>query len=211
MAPPDRDALEARIRAGCQAGDRKQAATALLEGYGQELFAFLVAHLRDRQAAGEVFSQFTEDMWRGLEGFRWQCSARVWSYTLVRNAATRYMKDVRRRRVRHVPLSQAGPLSELQQKIRTETLEAMRTDKKNRVEQLRESLRPEDQALLVLRVNRKLGWKEIARVMLHDSETVADDVLAKDAARMRQRYQAVKERLQRMAAEQGLVPKGGET
>jgi hypothetical protein len=65
--------------------------------------------------------------------------------------------------------------------------------------------------LLVLRVNRKLGWKEIARVMWHDGEVVDDDLLEKEAMRLRQRYQAVKERLRRMATEKGLVPTDGET
>jgi RNA polymerase sigma-70 factor (ECF subfamily) len=210
MDPTERGALEARIRAACQAGDRKQAATMLLEGYGQELLGFLIAHMRDREAAAEVFSQFTEDLWRGLPGFRWQCSARVWSYTLVRNAATRHAKDARRRRARQVPLSRAGPLSEIAEKIRTATLAALRTDTKTRMAQLRETLRPDDQMLLVLRVNRKLGWKEIARVMWHDGEVVDDDLLEKEAMRLRQRYQAVKERLRRMATEKGLVPPDGE-
>jgi RNA polymerase sigma-70 factor (ECF subfamily) len=205
MDPRTRDALEARIRAACQAGEKKRAATTLLEGYGQELLGFLIAHLRDREAAAEVFSQFTEDLWRGLDGFRWQCSARVWSYTLLRNAATRHANDARRQRARNVPLSHAGPLSEIEQKIRTATLAAAQTENKGKIERLRESLCPEDQSLLVLRVNRKLGWKEIAQVMFHAGETSDDEALAKEATRLRQRYQSVKERLRRLAKEQGIV------
>ncbi|MGH7436038.1 MAG: RNA polymerase sigma factor [Polyangiaceae bacterium] len=206
MDPSTRDALEARIRAACQAGEKKEAATALLEGYGQELLGFLIAHLRDREAAAEVFSQFTEDLWRGLDKFRWQCTARVWSYTLLRNAATRHANDARKRRARNVPLSRAGPLSEIEQKIRTATLTAARTETKSKVARLRESLCPEDQSLLVLRVNRKLGWKEIAQVMFHDGEASDDEVLAREATRLRQRYQGIKEKLRRMAQEQGIVP-----
>jgi RNA polymerase sigma-70 factor (ECF subfamily) len=211
MGATEGQGLEARIRAASEAGDRKGAATALLEGYGHELLAFLIAHLRDRDAAAEVFSQFTEDLWRGLDGFRWQCSARVWSYTLARNAATRYLKDARRRQGRHVPLSRAGPLSGVAQKVRTETLAALRTETRTGLEKLRESLRPEEQTLLVLRVNRKMNWNEIAQVLLHEGEVAAGDVLRKDAVRLRQRYQAIKDKLRRMAAEQGLVvPDEGE-
>lgn len=205
MSAADRDALEAAIRAACKAGDKKRAATALLEGYGQELLGFLIAHLRDREIAAEVFSEFTEDLWHGLDGFRWQCSARVWCYTLIRNAATRHVKDAQRRRRRQVPLSRAGPISEIAEKIRTATLAALRTDARTKMAELRESLRPEDQALLVLRVNRKLEWKEIAQILFHDGEHVAEDVLAKDAIRLRQRYQVVKERLRRMAEERGVT------
>jgi RNA polymerase sigma-70 factor (ECF subfamily) len=210
MDPADRVALEARIAAACKAGDKRAGATALLEGYGAELLGFLLAHLRDHDAAGEVFSQFTEDLWRGLDGFRWQCSARVWSYTLIRNAATRYGKDARKRRGRHVPLSHAGPLSQIAEKVRTATLAGARTDARGRMAKLRESLRPDDQMLLVLRVNRKLGWKEIARVMWHEGEDVDDAVLETEAVRLRQRYQAVKERLRRLAEERGIGPDGGD-
>jgi RNA polymerase sigma-70 factor (ECF subfamily) len=211
MDDAERATLEDRIRAACRAGDKKEAATALLEGYGQELLGFLIGHLRDREAAGEVFSQFTEDLWRGLDGFRWQCSARVWSYTLVRNAATRYGKEAQRRRGRQVPLSRAGPLSEIAEKIRTATLTADRTDTRSRMAKLRESLRPEDETLLLLRVNRKLGWKEIAQVMFHEGESAESDVLTKEAVRLRQRYTALKEKLRRMAAEQGFVASDGES
>lgn len=201
----ERDALEARIRTHCQAGDKKRAATALLEGYGRELLGFLLARLRDREAAAEVFSQFTEDLWRGLDAFRWECSARVWSYMLVRHAASDYVRDVRKRRGRQVSLSRAGPLSEIEQKIRTATLMAARTASQSRVAQLRESLPADDQTLLILRVNRKLGWKEIAQVMVYEGETVADDVLEKEAVRLRKRFQLTREKLRRMAEEQGLV------
>jgi RNA polymerase sigma-70 factor (ECF subfamily) len=206
MGGVDGDALEAAILAACRSGDRTKAATLLLEAYGQELLGFLIAQLHDREQATEVFSQFTEDLWRGLEGFRWECSARVWSYTLIRNAATRHQKAARRRRQRHAPLSQAGALSEIEEKVRTATLRALRTEAKSRMVQLREQLAPQDQMLLILRVNRKLDWKEIAKVVFHDGDPVPEETLAKDAARLRQRYQAVKARLRRMAEEAGLVP-----
>jgi len=208
-APEDREALELRIHALCKAGDKKGAATLLLEGYGRELFGFLIAHLRDRDAAGDVFAQFAEDLWRGLDGFRWQCSARVWSYTLTRHAASRYIHDVRRRRARNVPLSRAGPLSEIAEKIRTTTRVGARTEARSQIAQLREELPAEEQTLLILRVNRKLGWKEIAHVMLGD-DVAEDDALEKEAARLRKRYQLAKDKLRRMAVERGLVEGGGE-
>ena len=204
-APEDREGLEQRIRALCETGDKKRAATLLLEGYGREVFGFLVARLRDREAASDVFSQFTEDLWRGLEGFRWQCSARVWSYTLARHAASRYIDDVRRRRGRNVPLSRAGPLSEIAERIRTGTRAGAQTEARSRIAQLRESLPVDDQTLLILRVNRKLGWREIAQIMLRDGESPEDEALGKEAARLRKRYQLAKDKLRQMAVEQGLV------
>ncbi|HXX66948.1 MAG TPA: sigma-70 family RNA polymerase sigma factor [Polyangiaceae bacterium] len=206
MEAPDREALEGQIRAHCDAGDKKRAATLLLEGYGREVFAFLLARLRDHDAASEVFSQFTEDLWKGLDGFRWQCSARVWAYTLVRHAASRFIADARRREAGKVPLSGAGPLSAIEQRIRTATLASARTEMRSRLAELRESLPVEEQTLLILRVNRKLDWKEIACVMSYEGEVVTDEALEKEAVRLRKRFQIAKERLRRIALEKGLIP-----
>ncbi|HEX3772210.1 MAG TPA: hypothetical protein VHV30_15140, partial [Polyangiaceae bacterium] len=71
---------------------------------------------------------------------------------------------------------------------------------------LRESLPVEDQSLLILRINRKLDWKEIAQVMADEGGAVPDETLTKEAARLRKRYQLLKEKLRRMAIEQGIVP-----
>jgi RNA polymerase sigma-70 factor, ECF subfamily len=198
----DHEAIERQIRAFCDAGDRDRAATLLVQSYGREIFRFLISRLADDQASSEVFSQFTEDLWRGFAGFRWQCSARVWSYTLARHAASRYIADARRRRAREAPLSRAGPLSAIEEKIRTETLAAVRSEVKSRVASLREKLPLEDQTLLILRVNRGLGWKEIARVMT-DGQAAGEEpsaaVIDREAARFRKRFQAIKERLREMA------------
>jgi RNA polymerase sigma-70 factor (ECF subfamily) len=196
----ERAALEQRIRAYAEAGDRKRAATTIIEGYGHEVLGFLIAYLRDREAASEVFSQFTEDLWRGLPSFRWQCSARVWSYTLARHAASRYLKASRRRRRHQVSLSRAGPLSEIAASVRTATLTGARnTEARSQlVAELRQSLPAEDQTLLILRVNRKLGWREIAQVMVYEGEIVGDAVLEKEAVRLRKRYQLAKDKLRRM-------------
>ncbi len=201
----DREALERRIRQHFDAGDQKRAATVLLEGYGREVLGFLIARLRDRDAASEVFSLFTEDLWKGLPGFRWECTARVWAYALARHAASRYIADAQNRRKRNVPLSHAGPLSAIEQKIRTATLAAARTESRSRIAQLRETLPAEDQMVIILRVNRKLDWREIAQVMVGESATGTEADLAKETARLRKRYQLAKERLRRMAEEEGLV------
>jgi RNA polymerase sigma-70 factor (ECF subfamily) len=201
----EREALEARIRGFSDAGNKRKAATLLLEGYGREIFGFLMSRLRDRAATEEVFSRFTEDLWRGLDGFRWQCTARVWAYTLARHAASHYIREARRRRARHLPLSHAGPLSEVEERIRTETRASARTEARSQVALLRERLPADDQMLLILRINRKLAWTEIAQVMLHEGEVVEEDVLKRESVRLRKRYQSAKEKLQTMALEAGLT------
>jgi RNA polymerase sigma-70 factor (ECF subfamily) len=201
---------EQRIRTLCDAGKKKQAATLLLETYGREILGFLMSRLRDRDAVHEVYSRFTEDLWRGLDGFRWQCSARVWSYTLARHAMSRYVQEARRRRIRQVPLSVAEPISAVAEKIRTETLASARTESKSRIAILRERLPADDQTLLILRVNRRLAWTEIAQIMFHEGETVEQVLLEKDAIRLRKRYQSAKDRLRKMALAEGLIQTPGD-
>jgi RNA polymerase sigma-70 factor (ECF subfamily) len=73
--------------------------------------------------------------------------------------------------------------------------------------ELREQLPMEDQTLVVLRVTRKLEWKEIARVMTDTPEgsEPAERDLNQEAARLRKRFQLVKQKLHQMASEAGLV------
>lgn len=200
-----REAIERQIRGHFEAGDFTRASTVLLRGYGGEILGFLVGRLRDRDAAADVFSLFTEDLWKGIAGFRWQSSARVWAYALARHAASRYIADLQKRRRRQLPLSRAGPLSAIEQRIRTVTFAAARTEARSRIAQLRESLPVEEQTLLILRINRKLDWKEIAQVMNDDGFTLDGPALAKEAARLRKRYQLAKDKLRQMAVAQGLI------
>lgn len=208
-APAEQDHDEAHIRAAWEQDDLKRAATLLLESYGPEIFRFVVSRLRDVELASEVFSEFAEDLWRGLRGFRWVCSARAWAYTLARHAASRAIRKRRRRGVHQVSLSDAGPLSEIAEHVRSETSLALRTEPRDRLTELRYQLGDEDQAVLLLRVNRGLPWLDIARIMNEGSPEAAlaltPEELTAEASRLRKRFQKAKEKLRRLAEEAGLL------
>jgi RNA polymerase sigma-70 factor (ECF subfamily) len=200
---------EERIHSAFAQGDLEGAATALLEIYGGEIFGFLVIRLRNKELATEAFADFTEDLWRGLAGFRWMCSARAWAYTLARHAASRTIRQRRRRGAHVVSLSSAGPLSELAERVRSETGIALRTTTRNRIVELREQLPIGDQMLLMLRVNRGLPWLDIARIMargsVDDAVELPTERLTTEATRLRKRFQKAKEKLRRLATEAGLL------
>lgn len=171
------------------------------ERYGAELHGFLVALLRDGGDAGEVFSQTVEDFWRGLPSFAGRCSVRTWLYVLARHAASRY----RRAAWRRAPRTGEARLDELIADSRSRTAEWLRSSVKDRWQALRDALGADDQTLLILRVDRDLSWNDVARVFLGEGE--ADDaVLAREAARLRKRFQLVKEELRRRARSVGLIP-----
>jgi RNA polymerase sigma-70 factor (ECF subfamily) len=184
-----------------QKGALDAAATRALEAYGQELFAFLLSVLSSESDAQEVFSQLAEDLWRGLPRFNARCSVRTWLYVLARHAAARF---------RRTPWNQAGrrsgddALDALVAHARTQTQPWLRTDVKDRWRSLRESLDPDDRCLLVLRVDRNLAWKDIARVTLGNDSPDAEE-LVREADRLKKRLQLLKDDLRRRARAAGLL------
>jgi RNA polymerase sigma-70 factor (ECF subfamily) len=193
--------VEAAARRACDAGDYVTATTLAIRGYGPEVLGFLRAFHRSDQAAGDAFAVFAEDLWKGLPGFAWECSLRTWAYVLARRASFRTRKRARRD---EVPRASDAALSNLVARVRTETLTYLRTEKKSAIRALRDRLPEDEQTLLVLRVDRDLAWNELARVL---AEEGADDAtLEREAARLRKRFQLVKEKLVAMAKREGIYP-----
>jgi RNA polymerase sigma-70 factor (ECF subfamily) len=194
-----RQELEREVRQRCQAGDLNGATALALKAYGPELYGFLCALERDEALAGDAFSQLGEDVWRGLASFKWDCSLRTWMYTLARNASHRLHRN---RAPAQVPLSQAPELAALAEEVRTRTRTFMRSEVKDRFAEIRATLAPEDQALLVLRVDRQLEWVDLARVL---SGKEGDEELKRESARLRKRFQLLKEKLIELGRRAGLV------
>ncbi|HTV26052.1 MAG TPA: RNA polymerase sigma factor [Polyangiaceae bacterium] len=207
MQPEQREELEREIRERWERGELQDAAAAAVRGYGPEIYGFLVAFHRQKDDASEVFAAFTERLWRGLPGFEWQCSFRTWAYAIARNTSLTYRRQARRRAEMYGPLPEGSQLSALEQPPRSETASYLKTQRQSRMAALRESLPREDQELLVLRVDRKLAWRDLARVLLHsgDGSSPSDEGLDREAARLRKRFQIVKEQLYEMGRREGLI------
>jgi RNA polymerase sigma-70 factor (ECF subfamily) len=195
---------ETSIREAWDRADFEQAATRLMQCYGPEVQGFLAAFMHDRAAAAEAFSLFARDLWVALPDFAWRCTARGWAYTLARNAARRHAKAEKRRRARHVPMPE-GLLSQVAAQTRTRTDAFLKTEVKNRMQELRQRLPAEDQQILILRVSRQLSWKEIAMVLADDGLAASDADLQREATRLRKRFQLAKDRLRALAREEGLT------
>src|SRR4051794_28475938 len=82
----ERDAQEAADR-----GDHNAATTIIVERAGRQIMGFLRALVRDEDEASDLFSQVSEDIWRGMHTFRWDGHLRSWVYTVARNAHLRYV------------------------------------------------------------------------------------------------------------------------
>lgn len=174
--------------------DRARVVERALRVHGSEVFGWLLASLATETEASDAFSLFSEDLWKSLARHQGRCSLRTWCFMLARHAVARTIEARNARRA--VPLSEA-PLSRLAARIRDETLEYLRTEVKQRVRALREQLDPDDQALLILRVDKDLGWRDIAIVMFGPDTTDAE--LVRHAATLRKRFERVKARLRELA------------
>ena len=182
MDADERATLEAEIRRRFDAGDLDAAMTAAIGGYGGEIFGFLIGLCADRDRASDVFGATCERLWRGLPGFRWQSSFRVWAYTVARHEFLRAAERGNRAR-KEVPLSDAPALADAVQRVRTTTPAYQRTDVKDSLARVRAELAPEDHMLLGLRLDRQLAWNEIA------------EILGGNPPALRKRYERLKERL----------------
>jgi RNA polymerase sigma-70 factor (ECF subfamily) len=200
-APTERDALEQEVRALCEKGDTGGAVERTLQGYGRELLRLMHSVLHQPELARDAFSLFCENLLKGLPGFRWESSLRTWSYRLARNACYQVL---------HAPSAREQPMSlstlpDQAEHFRTETSPWQRTSVKERFRQLRERLKPEERMLLMLRVDQRLAWTEIARVMAEGGEEVEGPALTRRAAALRQQFQRLKTHLRELAEEEGLV------
>ena len=183
--------LDGRVRSLLAVGDTSAAATVVLRELGPEVLGFLSGVLGDADA-DEVYSALSERLWKSLKGFEGRCSLRTWTYVLARREITRFRKGMRRHAEGRVPLS------ELQDELavpKTRTRSAAVTDKQRMLTALRDELPIEDRTLLILRVDRRLSFDEIALAFSDTPETFAEDDRRREAARLRKRFQLVKERL----------------
>ena len=187
---------EQRIAAALDAADWSAAATAALEGYGPEILGYLTAVVRNPSDASDVFSMFVEDLWRGLPSFRRESSLRTWAYKLAWHAAARFFEDPFRKRGR--PLL-TGEMSRVAEAVRSTTAVHLRTSVKDDVARLRASLTPDEQTLLVLRIDRGMPWQEVSEVMSERGK-------AADEAAIRKRFERLKDKLRELARAEGLIP-----
>jgi RNA polymerase sigma-70 factor (ECF subfamily) len=187
--------LEAEVARLLEAGDLPSAAAAVMRGYGPAILGYLASLARDEDRADDVFSQFSEDLWRGLPGFRRDASVRTWVYTLAWHAWLRQERDPFRRHGRRLI---SDEISRLAAAVRSTTALHLKSEAKDAVAQLRTRLIPAEQSLLVLRIDRGLSWSEVASVMSTPEEHL-------DAATVAKRFQRVKDKLRKLAEEAGLL------
>jgi RNA polymerase sigma-70 factor (ECF subfamily) len=186
--------VEARVAEAVARRDFESAATALIEGYGSQVLGYLRAVVKDGEEAEDAFALFAENVWRGFPTWEGRASARAWAYSVAWNAAGRMFRDPWHRRRRKLQKSVAS-------KLAAAVLSSSRLDLERReagLERLRAVLTPEEQSLLVLRVDRELSWREVAVAMGEPDEEAS-------LAALRKRFERLKAKLAITARTCGLL------
>ncbi len=181
--------VERRIAEHLETGDLRGAADESVRGYGEEIAGYLLALLREETAADEVFSRVCEKLWRGLPGFRRQSSLRTWLYRLAWNAARDFQKEQERTPFRAL---RTAEISGIAAEIAASRPPFERSSFVDAFAKLRESLDPQEQTLLTLRLHPGMSWNEIA------------EVVDRKPAALRKRYERLKARLREQAEAAGL-------
>lgn len=190
IATPSRE----RIHELIAAGDAGTAASEAITALGPHVLRYLQSILHDEGDLADAFSVFAEAVWKGLPSFRWESSLTTWAYRLAHHAALRVRDQPWRREVRRLETSEASLLAD---SVRTKTF--IRAERQRQsLEKLIAVLPVEDQSLLALRIGEGLEWSEISAIMTRKGTPVDANTIAK-------RFSRLKERLSRMAREQGLV------
>lgn len=185
-------AVDERVAGLLARGEVDEASTNALQSLGPAVLGYL-ASLLDEEDARDVFSLVAEDVWRGLPGFRFECSLRAWVFRLAWHAASRFLRDPWRRRTEPLPSSAASRLA-----ASIASSGQMPGGRRDALRALRRRLTPEEQTLLVLRVDRELEWNEVASVLAETGSPV-------DPATLRKRFERVKDRLATLARDEGLL------
>lgn len=181
---------ERKIAEHLEKGDLRGAADESVRAYGGEIAGYLLALLREEAAADEVFSRVCEKLWRGLPRFRRQSSLRTWLYRLAWNSARDFQKEQQRTPVRAL---RSTEISGIAAEIATSRPPFERSSFVDAFAKLHQSLGPQEQTLLTLRLHAGMSWNEIA------------EVVGRKPPALRKRYERLKARLREEAEAAGLL------
>jgi RNA polymerase sigma-70 factor (ECF subfamily) len=180
-------ALEAQVADHCARALFDSATQLLLRGFEADIRGFLRARTRHRASLDDVYAAFSEDVWRGLPGYRFEGRLRSWVFTLARNALARHAKSKQRWRERHVSDDFETTTLPVRMSV------AIKHDRLARLAPLLAGLAEADRKLIEQRMLHALSWREIAHA------SGAADVV-RESARLRKRYQIVVRALRVRAA-----------
>lgn len=162
---------------------------------GPQLAAYVAAMVRDTDVADDVLGDLYLRLSEGIGKFERLGSFRGWAYRIARNLALDYLRGPRHRRERRFATSEQ---SRLVQEVREGTRPYLKTAARDALSRVRAGLDPDEQTLLILRLDRHLPWEEISEVLSEPGMSVAP-------AALRQRFARLKEKVRQLLVREGVI------
>ena len=179
------DQIETGVVGAIDRGNVDEAASLAIRKYGPQIFGYLAAMLGDEDEAADAFAEFSERVWRALPGFRRAASLRTWAYRVAWSCAQDALRDPFRRRAHTLSTAARSRLAAPHSSCPA----WRRSSAQQQLIALRRHLRPCEQTLLVLRLDRGLSWREVAAVLADG------DAPPPSEAALRKRFEALKDKL----------------
>jgi RNA polymerase sigma factor (sigma-70 family) len=176
------EGLERDIAAALAARDLARPRRSPLKVTARSSSSILRSLMRDDDLTNEAFSRLCEKVWRTLPDFRGESSFATWRTDWPGTRRGEVKRGLARRRERRF---ESGELSQVEAQVRETTAAYLRTETKDRWAKLREDLDAEERSLLLLRIERRLPWKDIAAVMADEPTGATEAALRKRFERMR--------------------------
>ncbi len=196
--------LEQRVAAYLDGGAWNEAVEAIITAHGPRLRGFIRAVVMDRVVADEVWAEMTYDVYRGVGSWDRTRPLLHWCWGIARNACRRHARARRRHMRGPAPGTPPRWAFSTSAAIRTPTPVWQTTPARDALDALRATITPDERALLVLRVDKQLSWRDIALVM-HAEHSPRGSLTRREAA-LRKRFERLLVRLRALARQRGLLP-----
>jgi DNA-directed RNA polymerase specialized sigma24 family protein len=203
--------LDARVRSLLAAGRREAAFATAIGALGSEVFGFIIDVLGRERGADEVFAAASERLSRLLPALDQRWPLRTRAYAIACREIVRHRAGARRHGPGRPPepADLADLTSNVKQLVGAITTEVRRTRRldlrQEEIAGLREELSVDDRVLLILHVDKRLAWDEIALAIVEAQALRGDRARRREAARLRARFRLIAARLTERARLKGLL------
>ena len=157
----DRELAEAIRRGDPRAFDR------FFDRYGDALLGHLTGMIGDRTGAEDLLQETMIRVWRKIEGYREQGAFRAWVFRIATNLA---LTELRRARYERAGMEEAGR-ADARENSNPER-EWIGKEREERLEAALLSLPDDQRAVMLLRIRRGMGIREIAGILSVPEGTV---------------------------------------
>ena len=195
------DELDTQVARHLANGAWNEAVELVVTKLGPKLRAFVAAAMGDAAQADDVWSDVLLDLYRGIGTWGGRASLEAWCWRIVRNACHRAWQARQREGRRRGLLARFASRPSFLFGRREDTPPWKTTPVRNLVQRLRDELPSDDRLLLLLRIERRLSWDEVAEAFRGPGDKTAS---ARQTAALRKRFERIVARLARRARDEGV-------